>query len=83
MSLKLIARHGDPLTQLLTIDTERASNIYPLIEQIRGLGRTSPLERAGWVAADAQIVREVLRDGRRSNHPAAPTSQTPSTTADQ
>jgi cytochrome P450 len=52
------------LAQLLTIDTNRAANIYPLIEQVRGRGRMSPVERAGWVSADAQIVREVLRDGR-------------------
>jgi cytochrome P450 len=62
-SLKLMARRGDPLAQLL-IDTNRGHNIYPLIEQIRARGRMSPVERVGWVSADAQIVREVLRDGR-------------------
>jgi len=65
--LKLMARRGDPLAQLL-IDTSRGDNIYPLIEQIRARGRMSPVEspveRVGWVSADAQIVREVLRDGR-------------------
>ena len=61
--LKLMARRGDPLPQLL-IDTNRGDNIYPLIEQIRARGRMSPVARAGWVTADAQIVREVLRDGR-------------------
>jgi len=60
--LKLMARRGDPLAQLL-IDTNRGDNIYPLIEQIRARGRMSPVERVGWVSADAQIVREVLRNG--------------------
>jgi hypothetical protein len=63
-ALKLLARRGDPLAQLLTLDSSRANNIYPLIEQVRGPGRMSLVERAGWVSADAQIVREVLRDGR-------------------
>lgn len=62
-SLKLMARRGDPLAQLL-IDTNRGDNIYPLIEQIRARGRMSPAQRVGWVSADALIVREVLRDGR-------------------
>jgi cytochrome P450 len=62
--LKLMARRGDPLAQLL-IDTNRGDNIYPLIEQIRARGPMSRLVRqADWVSADAQIVREVLRDGR-------------------
>jgi cytochrome P450 len=62
--LKLMARRGDPLAQLL-IDTNRGDNIYPLIEQIRARGRMSTtVEGVGWVSADAQIVREVLRDGR-------------------
>ena len=61
--LKLMARRGDPLAQLL-IDTNRGNDIYPLIEQIRARGRISPVTRAGWVTADAQIVREVLRGGR-------------------
>jgi cytochrome P450 len=63
-SLKLLARRGDPLAQLLRIDTNPVDNIYPLIEQIRGRGRMSPVRGAGWVTADAQIVREVLRDVR-------------------
>ncbi|MGB6206071.1 cytochrome P450 [Mycobacterium sp.] len=63
-SLKLLARRGDPLAQLLTIDTNPVDNIYPLIEQVRGRGRMSPVRGAGWVSADAQIVREVLRDVR-------------------
>lgn len=62
-SLKLMAWRGDPLAQLL-IDTNRGDDIYPLIEQIRARGRMSLVERVGWVSADAQIVREVLRDGR-------------------
>jgi cytochrome P450 len=63
-SLKLLARRGDPMAQLLRIDTSPVDNFYPLIEQIRGRGRMSPVRGAGWVTADAQIVREVLRDGR-------------------
>jgi cytochrome P450 len=62
-SLKLMARRGDPLAQLL-IDTNRGDDIYPLIEQVRARGRMSPVKRVGWVSADAQIVREVLRDSR-------------------
>jgi cytochrome P450 len=62
-ALKLMARRGDPLPQLL-IDTNRGDNIYPLIEQIRARGRMSPFTKDGWVSADAQIVREVLRDSR-------------------
>jgi cytochrome P450 len=61
-ALTLMARRGDPLAQLL-IDTNRGNDIYPLIEQIRARGRMSPAA-TGWVSADAQIVREVLRDGR-------------------
>jgi cytochrome P450 len=63
-SLKLLARRGDPLSQLLTIDANPIEDIYPLIEQIRGRGRMSPVQRVGWVSADAQIAREVLRDDR-------------------
>ncbi|OIN80227.1 cytochrome P450 [Mycobacterium malmoense] len=63
-TLKLLPRRGDPLAQLLTIDNNRANNIYPLVEQVRGRGRMSPVERVGWASADAQIVRGVLRDGR-------------------
>jgi cytochrome P450 len=62
--LKLQARRGDPLSQLLTIDSNPVSDLYPLIEQVRARGRMSPVERVGWVSADAHIVREVLRDGR-------------------
>jgi cytochrome P450 len=63
VSLKLLALRGDPLARLLT-NTNPLNNIYPLIEQIRESGRMSPVERTGWVSADAQIVREVLRDSR-------------------
>jgi cytochrome P450 len=63
-SLKLLARRGDPLSQLLTININPVTDLYPLIEQVRAHGRMSPIERVGWVTADAQIVREVLRDGR-------------------
>jgi cytochrome P450 len=63
-SLKLLARRGDPLAQLLRIDTDPVDDIYPLIEQIRARGRMSPLRRVGWACADAQIMREVLRDSR-------------------
>ena len=63
-ALKLQARRGDPLSQLLTIDSNPVSDLYPLIEQVRARGRMSPVERVGWVSADLQIVREVLRDGR-------------------
>lgn len=62
--LQLLARRGDPLSQLLTLDVNPITDIYPLIEQVRGHGRMSPVRMAGWVTADAQIVREVLRDGR-------------------
>jgi cytochrome P450 len=59
-----MARRGDPVAQLITIDTNPVNDIYPLIEQVRGRGRMSPVAKVGWVSADAQIVREVLRDGR-------------------
>jgi cytochrome P450 len=62
-SLKLMARRGDPFARLV-IDTNRGNDIYPLIEQIRARGRMSPVKRVGWVSADAQIVRAVVRDGR-------------------
>jgi cytochrome P450 len=64
-ALNLLARRGDPLAKLLTIDVNPVNNIYPLIEQVRRRGRMSPiLKTRGWVTADAQIVREVLRDVR-------------------
>ena len=61
---RLLARRGDPLSQLVTINISPVDDIYPLIEQVRAHGRMSPIERVGWVSADAQIVREVLRDSR-------------------
>jgi cytochrome P450 len=63
-SLKLLWRRGDPLARLLRIDTDPVDDIYPLIEQVRLRGRMYPIRRVGWASADAQIVREVLRDGR-------------------
>ena len=64
-ALRVLARRGDPLAKLLTIEINPVNNIYPLIEQVRRRGRMSPiLMTRGWVTADAQIVREVLRDGR-------------------
>lgn len=63
-TLRLLARRNAPLARLV-IDTNQGDNIYPLIEQVRGRGRMSRVvRRDGWVSADAQNVREVLRDGR-------------------
>jgi cytochrome P450 len=63
--LRLLARRGDPLAKLLTFDINPVDDIYPLIEQVRRRGRISPISKiGGWVTADAQIVREVLRDVR-------------------
>lgn len=61
---KLQARRGDPLARLVRIDIDPAADIYPLIEEIRERGRMCRVTMTGWVTADAQIVREVLRDGR-------------------
>lgn len=63
-SLNLLARHGDPLAQLLTFDMNPVEDIYPLIEQVRRRGRVSALPGGRWVTADVQIAREVLRDDR-------------------
>ena len=60
-TLKLLARRGDPLAQLM-IDTHQPENVYQLIEQVRQRGRMSSLPGAGLITADARIVREVLRD---------------------
>jgi cytochrome P450 len=58
-------RRRHPLAELLTIETHPVDDIYPLIEQIRQRGPISPFTALrGWVTADAQIAREVLRDGR-------------------
>jgi cytochrome P450 len=62
-TLKLLARRGDPFAQLL-IDSSQPNNVYHLVEQIRQRGRISAVFSNGWVTADAQIVRDVLRDGR-------------------
>jgi cytochrome P450 len=62
--LKLLARQGDPMAKLLTIDSNPVDNIYPLIEQVRARGRMSRVPGAGWVTADMQILRDVLRDRR-------------------
>lgn len=62
--LKLLARHGDPMARLLTIDSNPVDDIYPLIEQVRARGRMSRVQGAGWVSADAQILRDLLRDSR-------------------
>ncbi|MFZ0718787.1 MAG: cytochrome P450, partial [Mycobacterium sp.] len=64
-ALRLLARRGDPLANLLTFDINPVDDIYPLIERVRRRGRMSPiLKTGGWVTADAQIVRAVLRDDR-------------------
>ena len=62
-TLKLLARHGDPLSQLV-IDTSQPDNVYQLVEEIRLRGRISSFPGGGLVTADARIVREVLRDDR-------------------
>lgn len=62
-TLKLLARGGDPFAQLL-IDTSQPERLYHLVEQIRLRGRVCSVVGNGWVTADAQIVRDVLRDGR-------------------
>jgi cytochrome P450 len=62
-ALKLLARRGDPLAQLV-IDSSRPTNAHHLVEQIRQRGRISAVVGNGWVTADAQIVRDVLRDDR-------------------
>ncbi|MBI3690172.1 MAG: cytochrome P450, partial [Mycolicibacterium aromaticivorans] len=61
--LMLLARRGDPFARLV-IDSARPENAYPLVEEIRQRGRLSPAIGGGWVTADAQMVREVLRDDR-------------------
>jgi cytochrome P450 len=61
-TLKLLARRGDPFSQLL-IDAGQRRDVHRLVEQIRQRGRISAVV-GGWVTADAQIVRDVLRDDR-------------------
>jgi cytochrome P450 len=63
-TLKLLARSGDPFARLV-IDSSHPENAQSLIGQMRQRGRISPvLAGTGWATADAQIVREVFRDGR-------------------
>jgi hypothetical protein len=62
-TLKLLARRGDPFAKLL-IDNSQPDNVYHLVEQIRRRGRISAVVGGGRVTAEAQIVRDVLRDGR-------------------
>jgi cytochrome P450 len=62
-TLKLLARRGDPLAQLM-IDTHQTENMYQLVEEVRLRGRMSSFPGGGLVTADARIVREVLRDDR-------------------
>ena len=62
VSIKLLARRGDPFARLVTIDSNPVDDLYPLIEQVRGRGRMVPLAKGAWVSADAPIVREVLRN---------------------
>lgn len=62
-TLKLLARRGDPLARLL-IDSSQPDNVYDLVEQIRRRGRVSAVVSNGWVTADGQIIRDVLRDSR-------------------
>ncbi|OBK43258.1 cytochrome P450 [Mycobacterium sp. 1081908.1] len=61
-TLKLLARRGDPFSQLL-IRSDQPDDVNRRIEQIRERGRISAIV-GGWVTADAQIVRDVLRDDR-------------------
>jgi cytochrome P450 len=58
-----LARSGDPVAKLL-IDTSQAANVSALTEQIRARGAISSFANAGWVTADAQVVRTILRDNR-------------------
>ncbi|WAJ42496.1 cytochrome P450 [Mycobacterium sp. Aquia_216] len=60
--LKLMARQGDPMAQL-AIDTRRPENVYRLIEAVRTRGRIFPIP-GGVATADAQLVRDILRDDR-------------------
>ena len=62
-TLKLLARRGDPLAQLM-IDTHQTENMYQLVEEVRLRGHMSSFPGGGLVTADARIVREVLRDDR-------------------
>lgn len=59
----LLVRNGNPVAKLL-IDTSQADNVGALTEQIRARGRLSSFAKAGWVTADAQLVREILRSNQ-------------------
>jgi cytochrome P450 len=61
--LKVLAHQGDPVAQL-TINTHRPEHMYRLIEEIRLRGPVSAFPGGGLITADAQIVREILRDDR-------------------
>jgi cytochrome P450 len=61
--LKRLAHRGDPFARLL-VDSNRPQDAYLLAEQIRRRGRISAGFGNTWVTADAQIVRDVLRDDR-------------------
>ncbi|WP_068186808.1 cytochrome P450 [Mycobacterium sp. UM_CSW] len=61
-TLKLLARRGDPFSQLL-IQSGQPDEVNRRIEQIRQRGRICAVV-GGWVTADARIVRDVLRDDR-------------------
>lgn len=45
--LKLLARQGDPMAKLLTIDSNPVDDIYPLIEQVRAPTGCSTTWKAG------------------------------------
>lgn len=62
-ALKPLARQGEPFAQLV-IASDQPGNARQLVEQIRARGRMSAVLRNRWVTADAQIVRDVLRDDR-------------------
>lgn len=62
-ALKVLAHRGDPFARLL-IDSDRPENTYRLIEQIRQQGPISTAIASAWVTADAEVVRNVLRDDR-------------------
>src|ERR1700737_724153 len=62
-TLKLLARRGDPFAQLV-IDSSQPENAYHRVEQIRQRGRMSAVVGNGGVPADAQLIRDVLREGR-------------------
>lgn len=62
-TLKVLARRGDPFARLV-INSDQPERAYCLVEQIRQRGRMSLVAGNTWVTADAQLVRDVFRDGR-------------------